>query len=60
MGNEREKLKEVIDFLTDLYEDENHEITFVNHSLHSSKCSQCKTYGDSLFENIAIVSERSK
>ncbi len=55
---EREKLKEIIESLTELYEDEKQTIINVTHSLYSSQCTPCNNYGDTLFENIVITSEK--
>jgi len=56
----REELKDLIEDLTELYEDKDRNITSVSHSLHSSYCTPCKDYGDTLFENITVVSEMTE
>lgn len=55
----REELKKVIDDLTEIYEDDSEEVGSVSHSIHASTCSSCEGYGDTLFQNIVIVTERA-
>lgn len=59
MKDNRERLKEVIDSLTEIYEDDSADIGSVAYSIYSSACTKHgnKEYGDTLFENIVIVWE---